>query len=247
MSGMGNTNFGGISTKPMATGKPGTSYSGVSQGPYAGNTPDRGSAKYTPPIPTPRGPNKDYVPGWLMKLRNEAGKKSAFDAPDIPDFREWQGEEWKPSSTYQDVNIDVRGAIKANEDLLREKMQGEFAGAGRQFGKLGILASGGGLGAGYSGTLGESARGFGRDLAEITNRYDVDAQKFEASQREAARQAELQREFGAWEGNQGRSYGSNMAGLDYDKWKYGAEFGQAEKAQEDSQKNIQMMMMLYGM
>jgi len=245
--GLSNPNYGSVNTNTYG----GTDPSNVS---YGSGLPEwradpnwRGKHD-----PTPRhrsytqGPQRQSAPGWLQALRRKT-EQAEFNGPDIPGWSEWEGQSYSPSSTYQDVDVDVRGAIAANEALLREKMEGEFAGAGKHFGKLGILASGGGLGAGYSGTLGESARGFGRDLAEVTNRYDVDAQMFEANMREQARQADLMREFEDFQRQEQQRYGAWGSKQDYDWTKYGAEYENALKEQEDSQKKYQQLLMLYGM
>jgi hypothetical protein len=150
--------------------------------------------------------------------------------------------------------VDTAGLIDSTAALIAERRDREGGEAARKFGQLGMMMSGGGLGAGYSGTLGESERAYGRDVGEMTHRYRFQAEQADAQMREQARQAGLDRSFAAHEGAEGRNYGSWGAGQDYEKFKYGAgsdydrfRYG-AELGEEDrSDQNLQMMLSLYGM
>jgi hypothetical protein len=197
-----------------------------------------------------------------MKLRRDAMKSGGgAGRPEIPgeremgDFVGFEGDAWSPEgSGYEGGPVDTAGLIDSTAALIAERRDTEGGNAARKFGQLGMMMSGGGLGAGYSGTLGESERGYGRDVAEITNRYRFQAEQADAQTREASRQRGLDRSFQAHEGAEGRRYGSfgaeqdynryrHGAGSDYDRFRYGAELGEEDRSDE----KLQMMLSLYGM
>ncbi len=205
-------------------------------------------------------------PGWLKKLRMDAMKGGGAAAgPEIPGEREmapfagYEGSTWSPEgSGYEGGPVDTSGLIDATAALIAERRDTEGGEAARKFGKLGMMMSGGGLGAGYSGTLAESERGYGRDVAEMTNRYRFQAEQADAQARETARQRGLDRSFAAHEGTEGRRFGSfgaeqdydkfkYGAGSEYDRFKYGAELGESDRAQQDADRKMQMMLSMYGM
>jgi hypothetical protein len=210
------------------------------------------------------------TPGWLMKMRREAsgafggGGASGMNFPDmpeargVPEFSGWEGEKWSPeTSGVSGGPVDTAGLIDATAALIDERMGGEMADAARKFGDLGMLSSGGGLGSGYMGTLGESQRGRDRDIGEMTHRYRFQAEQADAAMREAARQAALDRSLSAHEGEQNRGFGSHMRGVDYgldtydrdtdsDRWSYDKEMEREILRKQAEKDNLNTMMLLYG-
>lgn len=194
-----------------------------------------------------------------MKSGGGAGGPAIPEQREMAPFAGFEGSAWSPEgSGYEGGPVDTAGLIDSTAALIAERRDREGGEAARKFGKLGTLMSGGGLGAGYAGTLGESERGYGRDVAEMTNRYRFQAEQADAQAREASRQRGLDRSFQAYEGAEGRRFGSfgaeqeynrfnYGAGSDYDRFRYGAELGEDERARAASDQKMQMMLSMYGM
>jgi hypothetical protein len=184
-----------------------------------------------------------------------------INEPGIPEMRSlgdverYTGEKWTPSASYESAVVDTGALIDATDALLKERLGGEMSEAARRFGQSGALLSGGGLGGGYAGTLGESERGYRRDLSEITNRYRFQAEQADAQRKLDAWNAAMGRELSAHEGYEGRRFGDvGMANqfrlgkfdreTGYDWNRYGAELGAAKREQQDA---INTLLGLYAM
>ena len=270
-TGMSNPNVGGVSTrKPTARVVSGggnaptaTQPYGVSHGSYVGNIPYRGQAaqRDRTPTHTRTGRQTFVTPGWLAALRRKS--MPGFNEPEIPGMRDlgeverYAGEMWAPDRTYDEAEIDPTEMIESRFALIDEELGTEMSEAARRFGQTGGLMSGGGRGAGFVGTLGESERGAMRDKRQIASDRIYAAQQAEANRRAQAFESEMGRSLAAHEGHEGRRFGdvsmANEYGLgafdrmsDYDRWKYGAELGAADREQADAMKNIELMMALYG-
>jgi hypothetical protein len=188
------------------------------------------------------GSRRDGVISSGGRINRNSGY-SPFAEPDIPEERIWEGGPWTPSEGYESSVVDTGALVAATDALLKEKMGGEMSEAARRFGQMGALQSGGGLGGGYAGTLGESERGYRRDLSEITNRYRFQAEQADADRRRAAYDNAMNRELSAYEGSEGRRFGAYGMGADYDRFKYGAQVDAAGRSQRD---RINEMLALYG-
>lgn len=262
LGGMGNPNYGTNSTKPTqqpkqppTLGGSGSDYGlpvDISRGPGPKfkkpgiswmapeeSSPSAARGAYTPQAPRSLNKGGSYFT-W------EKSKHPEFNEPDIPGFREWEGEMWAPDRTYDEANIDPTEMIKSRYALIDEELGTDMSEAARRFGKTGGLMSGGGRGAGFLGTLGESERGAMRDKRQIGADLTYNAAQAEANRRAAAFEGEMGRGLSAHEGHQGRGFGAYGAGLDYDKWKYGADLGAAQREQNDATRNMEMMLSLYG-
>jgi len=167
-------------------------------------------------------------------------RSAAFNEPDIPGERIWEGDKYQ-GEKWEGGVADTTALIDATDALINEQLGGEMSEAARRFGQMGALQSGGGLGGGYAGTLAESERGSMRDRAEMRHRYRFQAEQADAERNLRAHEGYENRGLSAHEGYEGRRFGAHGMGADYDKWKYGAELGQAERNQ------MQEMMALYGM
>lgn len=226
---------GGIATIDSYAGKP-----APNTGPWDAFKRSRGTRTYSGhgPIGSLNRGGSGFV--WN---RNRAGT-AGFNEPDIPDERIWEGEKWSPSQSYESNVTDTSELIAATDALINEQLGTTMAEAGRKFGQLGGLMSGGGIGSGYAGTLAESERGSMRDRAEMRHRYRFQAEQADAERQARALEGAMNRELGAHEGYEGRRFGAHGMGADYDKWKYGAEVGAASREQQNA---IAEMMSLYGM
>jgi len=200
---------------------------------------------------TPQGAHVNNTPGWLMKARRdaEAGTLPGIpDMRDIPGWEDWEGGSWGGVGNTG-ANVDTRAVVAATGAYLDERMGGEMADAARKFGGLGMLSSGGGLGGGYMGTLGESERGRDRDFAALQHQYDFQAAQADADRRMKAAELELRafedserRRYGAWGAKQEHGWGGFDAGTDYDRYRYDQEMDQASI----NAANRNKLMMLYA-
>jgi len=251
LAGIGNPNTGGESVRrptnrvsPGSGNAPTSSYSGgASYGNYLGNTPFRGQR-----APRDRTQTRTYSGHGPLGSLNRGGSgfvwdrpsSASFNEPDIPDERVWEGDKWQ-GEKWQGGVADTTALIDATDALINEQLGGTMSEAARRFGQLGGLQSGGGLGGGYAGTLAESERGAMRDRAEMRHRYRFQAEQADAERNLRAHEGYENRGLSAHEGYEGRRFGAHGMGADYDRWKYGAELGQSERARMDE------MMALYGM
>lgn len=249
--GIGNPNFGGVSTqRPTGRMTPGGGGGGGGSATVYSYSPTPQPAPIRSGVSGPtytRSGSGGGTPGWLLALRRKASQGGGFNEPDIPGLREWEGEKWSPSGTYDEANIDPTAAIEADFALIDERLGGEMSEAARKFGRAGALMSGGGLGGGYAGTLGESERGAMRDKRQISSNRIFAAKQAEAERRARAFEGSMSREFGGHEGYESRRLGAHGMASNYDWDKYGAELGASEREQEDARREMETMMLLYGM
>jgi hypothetical protein len=261
---MANPNAGGVSTRrPTDRVSPGEAPSGIAT-----------AYSYSDPIMPPslesrqkQGRTSSYRSVGPTGSRNKGRggfvwdrKHAAFNEPDIPALRDlgeverYTGERWAPSQSYESSVVDTGALIDATDALLKERMGGEMSEAARRFGQAGALMSGGGLGGGYAGTLGESERGYRRDLSEATHRYRFQAEQADAERRQRAYSQAMDRDLRGHEGYEGRRFADvNMANeygfgahdrqSAYDRWRYGAELDVAEREQMQA---LAEMMESYG-
>ena len=191
------------------------------------------------------------TPGWLMKARRDAEAGTLPGIPgqrDMPGWEGWEGSEWGGVGNTG-ANVDTRAIVEATGAYLNERMGGEMGDAARKFGSLGMLSSGGGLGGGYMGTLGESERGRDRDFASLQHQYDFQAAQADANRRMQAAELDLRaweagekRKYGEWGAKQEHGWDTYGAGSEYDRYRYGEEMDQ----ESINAANRNKLMMLYG-
>lgn len=258
--GMSNPSFGGPSTTPMPSPRRPSGRVQPEQPfrrsamdkPWMGNWAGGSSTASGPSgssrrsMPGTLG-GQQNVPAWLRELRQKAGAREGFNEPDIPEFSDWEGEKWAPSSTYEGQAVDTGALIDATDALINEQLGTTMSQAARRFGKAGALMSGGGIGGGFSGTLAESERGSMRDRAEMRHRYRFQAEQADEERRARAYEGEMGREFAGYEGGQNRGQRQSESQNRYYWDKYGAELGASGREEDDFQNEIDMMMSLYGM
>jgi hypothetical protein len=204
-----------------------------------------------PKTHTPQGAHVNNTPGWLMKARRDAEANNLPGVPDMrdmPGWEDWEGESWGGVGNTG-AGVDTRAIVEATGAYLTERMGGEMADAARKFGSLGMLSSGGGLGGGYMGTLGESQRGRDRDFAALQHQYDFQAAQADANRRMKAKELELRafedkerRRYGAWGAKQEHGWDEFGAGTEYDRFKYRSDMDQSSIGAE----NLNRLMMLYA-
>ena len=199
--------------------------------------------------------------GYSRNRKQNNREHIGFNEPDMPDLRtlgdveRYTGEKWSPDRRYDETNIDPSEMIESRFALIDERLGGEMSEAARRFGSAGALMSGGGLGGGYAGTLGESERGAMRDKRQIGADLTYNAAQAEAERRARAFEAEQQRSLSAHEGYEGRRFSDvDMAnkygitqhdrGVDDDRYRYEQEL---EIARREQQNAIAEMMAQYGM
>jgi hypothetical protein len=175
----------------------------------------------------------------------------------MPEWSEWEGEEWQAPEIGLHGATDIEAVMAANAALMQERLGGEMGEAARKFGNLGMMQSAGGLGSGYLGTLAESERGVRRDLGEIEARFGFEAAQQAAMIQHQQEQAAADRAQRAFEAAQGRDYGAweremdfgwdkYGAGSDYDRWAYEQGVEKDYLAGQAEQENIATMLMLHS-
>lgn len=204
-----------------------------------------------------QGAHVGNTPGWLMKARRDAmkgggGLPGIPGQRDMPEWKDWEGQEWGGVGDTG-AHVDTRATVEATGAYLTERMNNEMADAAKKFGSLGMLSSGGGLGGGYMGTLGESQRGRDRDFASLQHEYDFMAAQSDADRAMQAKQMELQaflsgedKRYGAWGAERDFGWDEYGAGSNYDWNKYGAEMDQDKIQRQRDAEKLNQMFMLYG-